>query len=172
MKKIILIACLVVTGTVSAQRNKPTVDKPDEVTVGVTDHENKKKHIDKSGDKPLQNVNAPTTTSGNSGGVGNGKKADDDFQKSLEGVVRSDFGKSKAPEVKTPKNDEEAEAQISELKGNSKDGLNNAEEKIAIARTRLEALKASGGISDDDYNTKSSELDAIEKRKDSLKSSL
>ena len=171
MKKIILIVCLVVTGTVSAQRNKGDVDKTNEITVGATDHENKKKHIDK-GDKPLENVNATTTSPSNSGGASNGKKADDNFQESLEGVVRSNFGKSNAPEAKTPKNDEEAEAQISDLKENSKDGIDNAEEKIAIARTRLEALKASGEISDDDYTTKSSELDAIEKRKDSLKSSL
>lgn len=177
MKNVLLIACLVTAGSIYAQKNKNDIKDgaPKEVTVGATDHENKKGDIDRTGGgATLQNVNgtSSSSSSSSSGGAGNGKSSSD-FQEGLQGVIRSDFGKNRSAEAKAaPANDEEAQAQIDDLRKNSGEGISSAENKIEIARMRLEELKSSGEISDEDYDAKMEQLESIEKRKDGLKSSM
>jgi hypothetical protein len=177
MKKLLFIACVLMAGTSFAQRNKVEVDKEGTKLETLPTNTN----TDKGGGKKID-VNKPTvngnvnTNNGNKTTKTNGNKpaarSSADYHKSLEGVVHSEFGKSRAAAAKAPANDEEANARISELRSNSKEGLEMAEKKIEIARERLDELKAAGEISEEDYNAKMSEVEAIEKRKNALKSSV
>ncbi len=173
MKKIAFIACLLLAGTSMAQRNKVEVNKQEgEKLENVNKTSPKKNELD----KPAVTTGANSTTShstSKSGGSHAASRTSEEFQSSLDGVVRSEFGKTRsAAAAEAPKNDEEANARISELRSNSKSGIEKAEEKIEIARARLDELKASGDLSEDEYNSKMDELNEIEKRKDSLKSSM
>lgn len=171
MKKIVLMTCLLVAGMSFGQRTK--VDVPQDGNL-----ESVNKSTLKKNDLKLQ----PVTTNANPGatnkpttkpGAKSKARSSEEFQASLDGIVRSEYGKTRAAAAKeAPKTDDEANARIGELRDNSKSGIERAEEKIEIAKERLEELKSAGEISEKDYNAKMEELDAMEKRKDSLKSSL
>src|SRR3989338_2734970 len=175
MKKISLIVCILLAGFTFAQRNK--VDVP-------TTTEDKLQDVNKATTKKNDLKLTPVTTSANpsavnntnkpgsakSGGAAAKSRSSEEFQASLSGLVRSEFGKTRAQAAKdAPKNDEEANKQIEELRSNSKAGIERAEEKITIAKERLEELMAAGAISEDDYTSKMEELDAIVKRTEALK---
>lgn len=172
MRKILLASALLFTGVTFAQRNV-TVDKEQEL-----EKANPIRNVVKNDmkDQPLTNANPSASSSSNSGTKGSSKgsaRSSEEFQASLNGVIHSDFGKDHGPAPKAEAtNDDEAGFQISEYNQNSKKGIERAEEKIAIAKERLEELKAAGKLSSADYDAKMSELEAMEKRKDEIKSSL
>lgn len=170
MKKSLIIVFALSAGFTFAQRGSTTTDKEYEVPVVEKPQGTGRDNTGKTDVKLV----VPTTKPG-----GNGNKnvkavarTPEEYKASLNGVVHSGFGKAHAPAAKAPANDEEANARISELRSNSKEGLDKAAEKIEIAKNRLEELKAAGQISDADYAKKMKEVEDIEKRKNALESSM
>lgn len=173
MKKILLVTALLVSGVTIAQRN---VVNKEESKDQELENANPVRNLVKNDTKGtgLQNVNSTSSSnSGTKGGTKGKARSTEEFQSSLNGIIHSDFGKDHGPAAKgEAKDDDEAGFQIAEYNQNSKKGIDKAEEKIAIAKERLEELKAAGKLSSADYDAKMSELDAMEKRKEEIKSSL
>lgn len=168
MKNSLIAIFVFGAGMAFAQRGSQQVDKPITAPVVEKPQDNGRNTTGKTDVK----LDLPANKTGNGKGNKPAARTAEEYKASLNGVVHSEFGKSYAATAKAPENDEEANARISELRSNSKAGIARAEEKIEIAKNRLEELKASGEMSEADYNSKMEELRAIEKRKDSLKSSV
>lgn len=175
MKKISLIVCLLFTGFTFAQRvTAPTTstDKLQEVN-NATAKKNDLKQAPVTTNVNPNGVTKPNTNTNKGGGQAAKSRSSEEFQASLAGIVRSEYGKTRTkPKMEAAKNDEEAKAQMKEMRSNTKSGIERAEEKITIAQERLDELMAAGDISEDDYSKKMEELDAIVKRTEALKSSL
>lgn len=164
MKKIVLASALLVSSFAIGQR-----EVKENVTVKTTETETTPGRS-VTGDVK---VNVPMPEKPKTNTSGTKARSDEEFKSGLTGLIHSDYGRGHAPTSKVaPKTDDEAGLQISELNQNSKKGIDRAEEKIAIAKERLDELKAAGKLSSADYDAKMSELEAMEKRKDEIKSSL
>lgn len=178
MKKISLIACvLLVTGFTFAQRNKvetPTMTEGQLQDVNkATAKKNDLKQTPVTTSVNPNGANSTTKPNTNKGGNAAQSRSSEEFQASLEGIIRTEYGKMRTkPTMDEPKNDEEAKKQMDQLRSNSKSGIERAEEKIKIAQERLDELMAAGDISEDEYDSKVEELEAISKRTEALKSSL
>lgn len=167
MKKIVLASALLVTSFAIGQR-----EVKEEVKVNTPPTQtNPARGVKGEGAVNVPTPEKPKATHGASSGTK--ARSDEEFKGSLNGLIHSEYGRAQAAAAKAaPKTDDEAGMQISELNHNSKKGIEKAEEKITIAQGRLDELKAAGKLSQADYDAKMSELDAMVKRKDEIKSSL